>query len=64
MIENRIEFNEIFQTSVEDFEFVLKHRDDIIFRQEINGGHRPILPDERLALMVSHLETGESFSVT
>ena len=53
MIENRIEFNEIFQTSVEDFEFVLKHRDDIIFPQEI-----------RLALMVSHLETGESFSVT
>ena len=44
-----------------DLEIVLKHIDDLIFPQEIQGGHPPVLPDERLALTLRFLATGESF---
>ena len=47
--------------SVEEFGFVLKHIDDIIFPQEINGGDRPTLSDERMVFIIRPLVTGESF---
>ena len=47
--------------SVMDFEIVLQHIADLITTQEIQGGHRPIPPDERLALALRFLATGESF---
>ena len=47
--------------SVEEFGFVLKHIDDIIFPQEINSGDRPTLSDERMAFIIRALVTGESF---
>ena len=54
-------FKEMFRMNVEDFQTVLKHIDDLISRKEIQGGHRPVLPDERLALTLRFLATGESF---
>ena len=47
--------------SVEDFGFVLKHIDGIIFPKEMNAGDRPILCDERLTFTIRSLATGESF---
>ena len=46
---------------VKEFGLVLKHIDDIIFPQEINGGDCPTLSDERLAFAIRALVTGESF---
>ena len=47
--------------SVEDFGFVLKHIDGIIFPKEMNAGDRPVLSDERLTFTIRSLATGESF---
>ena len=47
--------------SVEDFETVLKHINDLISPQKIQGGAHPTLSDERLALTLRFLATGESF---
>ena len=47
--------------SVEEFGFVLKHIDDIIFPEEINGWDRPTLSDERLAFTIRASVIGESF---
>ena len=51
----------MFWMGVEDFGFFLKHIDDIICPQEINGGDRPIRFDERLKFNIKSLATGESF---
>ena len=61
IVEDRYAFKEMFRMSVEDFETVLKHIDDHISPQEIQGGHRPVLSDERLALALRFLANGESF---
>ena len=50
----------MIRMSVEDFEIVLQHIHDLISLEEIQGGHRPISPDERLALTLRYLATGES----
>ena len=59
--EDQYAFKEIFRMNVEDFQTVLKHIDDLISPKEIQGGHRPVLPDERLALILRFLATGQSF---
>ena len=51
----------MFRMSLEDFEIVLGHIQDQITPKEIIGGTRPILADERLALTLQYLPTGESF---
>ena len=43
IVEDRYAFKKIFPMSVEDFETVLKHIDDLISPKEILGGHRPVL---------------------
>ena len=54
ILDDRYAFKELFRKSVEDFETVLKHIDDLISPQEIQGGHGPVLSDERLALTSRH----------
>ena len=49
----------MFRMGVEDFEFALKHIDDIICPQKINGADRPIRFDERLKFTIRSLTTGE-----
>ena len=48
---------------VGDFEFLLAKISQLISpRQMTNfGGHLPIMPDERLALTLRYIATGESF---
>ena len=54
-VEDRYASTEMFRMSVEDFETVLKHIDDLISPQEIQGSHRPVLSNERLALALGLL---------
>ena len=51
----------MFRMSVEDFEAVLSQIHDLIAPQEFQGGPRPISSDERLALAIRYMATGESF---
>ena len=44
-VDDRCAFKEMFRKSVEDFETVLKHIDNLISPQEIEGGHGPVLSD-------------------
>ena len=60
-VEDRMGFKEMFRMDVVDFEYVLSQISDLISPQEINGGHRPVLCDERLALTLRYFATGESF---
>ena len=60
-VEERYAFKEIFRMNVEDFETILKHIDYLISPQEIQGGHHPVLSDERLALTLKFLAPDESF---
>ena len=47
---------------VGDFEFILGKISHLISPQMSNfGGHLPIVPDERLALTLRYIATGESF---
>ena len=46
--------------SVEDFEAVLSQIHDLTAPQEFQGGPRPISSDERLALAIRYMATGES----
>ena len=46
--------------TVEDFETVLNLIDDLMFLQEIHGGHLLVLSDGRLALTLRFLTNGES----
>ena len=61
IIEDRLSFKEMFRMSVEDFEAVLSQIHDLIAPQEFQGGPRPISSDERLALAIRYMATGESF---
>ena len=61
IVEDRCSFKQMFRMSVEDFEIVLQNINDLISPEEVQGGHRPISPDERLALTLKYLATGESF---
>ena len=51
----------MFWLSVDDFGFVLKHIDGIIFPKEMNAGDRPILSDEGSTFTIRYLATGEFF---
>ena len=44
-VDDRYAFKEMFRKSVEDFETVLMHIDNLISPQEIEGGHGPVLSD-------------------
>ena len=61
IVEDRYTFKDMFWMSKEDFESVLMHIVDLISPQEIQRGNRPVLSDERLALSLKFLATGESF---
>lgn len=61
IVEDRYTFKDMFWMSMEDFESVLMHIVDLISPQEIQRGNRPVLSDERLALSLKFLATGESF---
>ena len=61
IVEDRYAFKEMFRMSVEDFETILNHIDNLISPQEIQGGPHPVLSDERLALTLRFVATGESF---
>ena len=61
IVEDRYTFKDMFWMSKEDFESVLMHIVDLISPQEIQRGNRPVLSDERLALSLTFLATGESF---
>ena len=61
IIEDRLSFKEMFRMSVEDFEAVLSQIHDLIAPQEFQGGPRPISSDERPALAIRYMATGESF---
>ena len=58
IIEDNLSFKEMFRMSVEDFEPVLSQIHDLIAPQEFQGG---ISSDERLALAIRYMATGESF---
>ena len=61
IIEDPLSFKEMFRMSVEDFEAVWSQIHDLIAPQEFRGGPRPISSDERLALAIRYMTTGESF---
>ena len=60
-IEDRAGFREMFRMDVTDFEFILAQISDLISPQERVGGTNPIECDDRLALILRYLVTGESF---
>ena len=61
IVEDRHGFREMFRMDVGDFEFILSKISDLISPKERLGGTRPIESDERLALTLRYLATGESF---
>ena len=62
-VEDRLGFREMFRMDVGDFEFILGKISHLISPCQMSnfGGHLPIMPDERLALTLRHIATGESF---
>ena len=54
-------FKEMFRMSYADFGKILSSIVVLISPQEIIGGHRPICAEEKLALTLRFLATGESF---
>ena len=60
-IEDRFGFREMFRMDVIDFEYVLGKISDIILPKERLGGTDSIQSDERLALTLRVLATGETF---
>ena len=58
-IENLLEFRDIFRMDVIDFEFVWRKTSHLISPNETNGGHKPILSDERLAVTLRYMGTGD-----
>ena len=54
-------FKDKFRMSVTDYEFLLSQISGLISPNERISRNRPILVDERLALTLRHLATGESF---
>ena len=62
-VEDRIGFREMFRMDVTDFDFLLSEISHLICPSQMSnsGGHSPIMPDERLALTLRYIATGESF---
>ena len=60
-IEDRFGFGEIFRMEVTDFENILPKISDIILPKERLGRTNPVQADERLALTLGFLATGETF---
>ena len=61
IIEERFGFREMFRMNIVDFEYVLGRISDMISPKERLGGTDPIQSDERLALTLRFLATGETF---
>ena len=59
-IENRGGYREMFRMDMTDFELILAQISDLISLQERLGGNNPIECDERLALTLRYLGTGEN----
>ena len=59
-IEDRFGFREMFRMDVTDFENILAKISDIISPKERLGGTNPVQADERLALTLRFLATGET----
>ena len=61
-VEDRLGFRDMFQKDVGDFEFILGKISHLISPRQMGnfGGHLPIMPDERLALTLRYIATGES----
>ena len=59
--EHRFGFREMFRMYVTDFENILAKISDIISPEKKLGGTNPVLADERLALTLRFLATGETF---
>ena len=62
VLEDRNGFREMFRMDVRDFEFILRKIGDLISPKERPGGTLPIEADERLALTLRYLATGETLS--
>ena len=60
-VEDQMGFKDKFRMSVTDYEFLLSQISDLISSNERISGNRPILADEKLALISRYLVTGESF---
>ena len=62
-VEDRLGFREMFRIDAGDFEFMLGKISHLISPREMSnfGDHLPIIPDERLALTLRYIATGESF---
>ena len=62
-VENRSGFKEMFRMDVRDLEFILGKISHLISPRQMSnfGGHWPIMPDERYALILRYMATGESF---
>ena len=60
-VEDQMGFKDKFRMSVTDYEFLLSQISDLISSNERISGNRPILADEKLALISRYLATGESF---
>ena len=56
-----MDFKVMFRVSVTDFEFLLSQISDRISSNQRIRGNMPILADERLALTLRYLTTGEMF---
>ena len=60
-VEDQMGFKDKFRMSVTDYEFLLSQISDLISSNERISGNRPILADEKLALISRYLATDESF---
>ena len=60
-VEDRLGFREMFRMDVGDFEFILGKVLYLISPRQMSnfGSHLPIIPDERLALTLRYIATGE-----
>ena len=57
---DRMGFKEMLRLDVVDFEYVLSQISDLTSPQELNGGHTPVLCDERLSPTLRYFAPGES----
>ena len=62
-VEDRLGFREMFRMDVGDFEFILGTISHLISPRQMTNfaGHLSVMPDERLALTLRYIATGESF---